>query len=220
MRRYEVARSNDLDGYQGRGIVLKTIARRTTGAGSKRSLATALLVVWVIAFAVRLGAAETPRVGSKAPDFTLSTPEGKAVHLSALLHKGNVVLIVLRGYPGYQCPYCQKQAHDFQVNAGKFAAVGAQLLLVYPGPSAELDKRAKEFLAGSGGLPGNFNLVIDPDYKFTNQYGLRWDASEETAYPSTFLINRKGVVFFRKVSHEHGDRTTAADVLEELSKSK
>jgi peroxiredoxin len=162
---------------------------------------------------------ETPAVGTKAPDFTLSTPEGDPVRLSDLTAKGTVVLIVLRGYPGYQCPYCQRQAHDFQLNAGKFTALGAQVLLVYPGPPADLDKRAQEFLAKQGSLPTGFHLVIDPDYKFTNQYDLRWDAPNETAYPSTFLINRKGMIFFNHISHAHGDRSTAQDVLAELTKA-
>jgi peroxiredoxin len=164
--------------------------------------------------------AQTPDVGSKAPDFTLSTPEGAPVRLSELTAKGSVVLIVLRGYPGYQCPYCQRQAHDFQINADKFAAQRVQLLLVYPGPPADLDKHAQEFLAKDGTLPSNFHLVLDPDYKVTNQYGLRWDAPHETAYPSTFLIDQHGIVTSRKISHTHGDRTSADDVLTELAKTK
>jgi peroxiredoxin len=160
--------------------------------------------------------AETPELHQKAPTFSLSTPDGQALSLSDLTRKGTVVLVVLRGYPGYQCPFCVRQVHDFVENADKFAVAGAQILLVYPGPPADLDQHAKEALAKQNPLPANIHLVIDPDYKVTNQYGLRWDAPHETAYPSTFLIDRNGVVFFRKVSHGHGDRTTAADVLAEL----
>ena len=162
--------------------------------------------------------AEVPEIGQKAPEFTLSTPDGHPLRLSEFTAKGTVVLVVLRGFPGYQCPYCQKQVHDFLLNGDKFAAAGVEVLLVYPGPPADLDQRAKEFLAKENPLPGNVHLVIDPDYAFTNQYGLRWDAPHETAYPSTFLIDGQGRVFFKKVSHEHGDRTTAADVLAELER--
>jgi len=165
-------------------------------------------------------AAESPDVGSKAPDFTLSTPEGTPIRLSELTAKGKVVLVVLRGYPGYQCPYCQRQVHDFQVNAGKFTAQGIQLLLVYPGPPADLEKRAQEFMAKEGTLPANFHLVIDPDYKFTDQYGLRWNAPHETAYPSTFLIDQHGIITSRKISHTHGDRTSADEVLNDLATTK
>ena len=165
--------------------------------------------------------AETPDVGAKAPAFTLSTPEGQPVHLSALTAKGPVVLIVLRGYPGYQCPYCQLQAHEFMAQADKFAAKGVELLLVYPGPPAEVSQRATEFMALlHGKLPANYHLVVDPEYKFTNQYGLRWDAPQETAYPSTFVIGPNGMIVSRKISREHGDRATVAEVLADLGKGK
>lgn len=162
--------------------------------------------------------AETPDIGGKAPEFTLATPEGKPVSLASLEGRHDVVLIVLRGYPGYQCPYCVRQVHDFEVHAKEFADRKAELLLVYPGPQGQLEEHAKEFLSKEDALPANFHLVIDPDYQFTNQYDLRWDAPHETAYPSTFLIDRKGKVFFRKISHGHGDRTTAEEVLAELEK--
>jgi peroxiredoxin len=186
---------------------------------ARKFLVLALGILMMTGFS-SLGAAQTPEVGQKAPEFSLSTPDGHPVSLAEFTSKGTVVLVVLRGYPGYQCPYCQKQVHDFLLNSDKFAAAGTEVLLVYPGPPAELDQHAKEFLAKENPLPANLHLVIDPDYSFTNEYGLRWDAPHETAYPSTFLIDRRGMVFFRKVSHEHGDRTTAADVLAELERDK
>jgi peroxiredoxin len=159
--------------------------------GKQRAVAL-LIVAMALVIDVTSMHAATPNLGEKAPDFTLSTPEGQQVRLSDLVAKGKVVLIVLRGYPGYQCPYCQKQVHDLELSASRFAQSGAQLLLVYPGPPAELDQKAKEFAAKQGELPANFHLGIDPDYKFTNQYGLRWDAPHETAYPSTFVLNFPG----------------------------
>jgi peroxiredoxin Q/BCP len=160
--------------------------------------------------------AETPKVGEKAPDFTLATPAGTSVQLSKHVRKSTVVLVVLRGFPGYQCPYCQKQVHDFVEHASDFAAKKATILLVYPGPPADLDQHAKEFLAKESDLPPNIILAIDPDYKVTNLYELRWDAPHETAYPSTFVLDKKGMVLFEKISHSHGDRTTAQDVLGQI----
>ncbi len=69
-------------------------------------------------------------------------------------------------------------------------------------------------------LPDNFDLVLDPGYEFTNCYGLRWDATRETAYPSTFLIDYQGVIFFSKIVKEHGGRTTAAEILDAMPKQK
>ena len=161
--------------------------------------------------------AETPKIGAQAPDFTLSTPTGTPVTLSRQEHESNVVLVLLRGYPGYQCPYCQRQAHDFIDHALAFATRKATVLLVYPGPPAELDQHAKEFLAKQANLPANVILVTDPAYKMTNLYDLRWDAPHETAYPTTFILDQKGTVLFEKISHSHGDRTTAQDILDQLS---
>src|SRR5260370_18947000 len=162
-------------------------------------------------------AAAPPTVGEKAPDFTLSTLEGKNVRLSDVMSKGPVVLVVLRGYPGYQCPYCNRQVQDFIQKSQGFADAGARVVLVCPRPPQNLDAKANEFLADKR-LPNNFDLVLDPGYEFTNSYGLRWDAPHETAYPSTFLIDRQGVVFFSKIVKEHAGRTTAAEILDAMPK--
>lgn len=186
------------------------------------SLATrlrTLVALACIAVASTMAAAQTPAVGAKAPDFTLRTPTGATVTLAqerAKEPKGTTVLIVLRGYPGYQCPYCVKQVHAFIERSADFAARKANVLLVYPGPPADLDTHAKEFLAMQAELPANITLVIDPDYKMTNLYGLRWDAPRETAYPSTFILDPSGTILFEKISHSHGDRTTPDDVLAQL----
>ena len=157
------------------------------------------LVVGLAAMGAGLVRAETPQVGAKAPDFSLLTPEGKAMPLSKLIGRKDVVLVVLRGYPGYQCPFCQKQVHDFVTHAKAFADRGVQVMFVYPGPGANLDEHAKEFLSQQEALPANLHMVLDPDYKFTDLYDLRWDAPQETAYPSTFLIDPQGKVFWEKV---------------------
>jgi thioredoxin-dependent peroxiredoxin len=162
------------------------------------------------------GFAETPAVGAKAPDFTLSTPTGKTVRMSAEQRGHNLVLVVLRGFPGYQCPYCVKQVHDFIDHASDFAAKNTRVLLVYPGPPADLDQHAKDFLEKQAELPANIVLVTDPDYTVTKLYDLRWDAPHETAYPSTFVLDKKGMIVFEKISHSHGDRLSAEDALNNL----
>src|SRR6267154_3768083 len=156
-----------------------------------------LTSLFVLAAALPVVAAP-PTVGDKAPDFALSTVEGKSVRLSEVISKGPVVLVVLRGYPGYQCPFCNRQVQDFVQKSQAFLEAGARVVMVYPGPPQNLGARATEFLANKR-FPGNFDLLLDPGYEFTNLYGLRWDAPRETAYPSTFLIDQRGVIFFSKI---------------------
>ena len=180
-----------------------------------RSLRNVLTLVCVV-LAIGTAVAQTPAVGAKAPDFTLDTPTGNSVSLAKERAKGTTVLVLLRGFPGYQCPYCVKQVHDFVEHSADFAGKKVNVLLVYPGPPADLDQHAKEFLAKQSDLPPNIKLVIDPDYKMTNLYGLRWDAPHETAYPSTFILDKSGNILFEKISHSHGDRTSAEDILGQL----
>jgi len=184
-----------------------------------RSSAFRVVLIAVLCAAVAQCAGafgEPPKVGQKAPGFELPTPSRKLIQLSKQIGKSTVILVVLRGFPGYQCPYCQKQAHDFIEHAADLAAKNASVILVYPGPPAKLDQHAKEFLGQQPNLPTNVVLVIDPDYVLTNRYDLRWDAPGETAYPSTFILDRNGTIIFEKISQGHADRTTANEILSRI----
>jgi peroxiredoxin len=156
-----------------------------------------------------------PAVGDPAGDFELKSLGGGTVKLSKMTGEGPVVLVILRGYPGYQCPVCSAQVGELLSRADDFRKAKAQVVLVYPGPSQNLHARAKEFIRDKT-IPDHFILVVDPDLAFVRSYNLRWDAQRETAYPSTFVIDRGGKVRFATVSRSHGGRAKAADVLKAL----
>jgi thioredoxin-dependent peroxiredoxin len=172
-------------------------------------------IVGFMATLSQVHAATPPAMGDVAPPFALATLEGKTVQLSTLTETSAVVLLVLRGFPGYQCPLCTKQVHDFVARAKDFAAKGVRVVMVYPGPAEALQAHAAEFIADKA-WPRDFVFLVDPDFTFTNAYGLRWDAKNETAYPSTFVIDGGGVVKFAKISRTHGGRATAAEILAKL----
>ncbi len=159
--------------------------------------------------------ATPPQVGDTAPDFELNELKGTAVTLSKLAASGPVVLVQLRGFPGYQCPLCTAQVGQFIERADKFKAAKTSVVFVYPGPAEGLKDRADEFVRGKD-FPSNFYLLLDPDYTVVNQLGLRWDAPGETAYPATFVLDQDLIVLLSKVSRSHGDRTKADDVLAAL----
>jgi peroxiredoxin len=173
------------------------------------------LVVLAFLLPFTLLAGTPPKVGDKASDFTLKTLDDQTVRLSELTASSNVVLVVLRGWPGYQCPLCNSQVHDFIGSAPAFAKANARVVFVYPGPADDLKAHAKEFLENKQ-WPKGFDFVTDPAFAMVNAYGLRWDAPHETAYPSTLILDRKGVVQFVQISHSHGDRTKASAILEEV----
>lgn len=158
------------------------------------------------------------KVGDKAQDFTLQMLSGENVRLWSLTARGPVVLVVLRGYPGYQCPMCDSQVADWLTQRKQFESRGAQVLLVYPGKADQLREHAREFLSGKD-LPATFTMLTDPDYKFVSAYGLRWDAANETAYPTTLVIDTQNTIRLAKISKTHGDRATAEEVLATLPKA-
>jgi peroxiredoxin len=178
-------------------------------------MAAALALVLSITSNVQAGA--PPELGKKAPDFSLKTLDDKEVSLNDLLSTNQVVLIVLRGWPGYQCPLCTAQVQDYISAAAAFTKMKTRVLMVYPGPAPQLQAHAKDFLKDKQ-WPADFVYVVDPDFKMVNAYGLRWDAPRETAYPSTFVLDGKGIVRFAKISHSHGDRTQAREVLAEVKR--
>ena len=156
-----------------------------------------------------------PAVGDAAPKLELKNFDTGTVKLEDAIHKGPVVVMVLRGNPGYQCPLCTRQVGQFISAVKDFRSANATVIMVYPGPAAELDVKAGEFLKDTK-LPEGFHLVTDPDYVFTNEWHLRWDAAKETAYPSTFVVDKEGKIRFAKISKSHGDRAPAADVIKVL----
>jgi peroxiredoxin Q/BCP len=170
-----------------------------------------MLTAWP---AVSRAQSRTPAVGDTARDFTLADVNNVQVALSAELARGPVVLIALRGWPGYHCPFCVRQFGEFLGRARDLEAAGARVLWVYPAAS-RTDIHADGFIANKD-VPPFFRLLLDPGYSFTNLYGLRWDAPQETSYPATFVIDRQGVVRFAHVSRSHGGRTAVDDVLSAL----
>jgi peroxiredoxin len=158
--------------------------------------------------------------GDKAPDFELPIQGQDAyVTLSELVKDGPVAVIVLRGYPGYQCGICNRQVGSM-VNRAKAlgTAVGNKpnrVVLVYPGPEQGLDRYAKEFL-GARDLPEPLVMVRDQAMEMISEWGLRWDAPRETAYPAAYVIGPGRRVKWAMVSDSHAGRATVEEILSAL----
>ena len=161
-----------------------------------------------------------PKEGSKIDLFSGTTINGGEFQLSKLIEKGSVVLVMLRGFPGYQCPVCSTQVAGYIAKAEEFEKQrNTPVVFIYPGKVKNLEMRAKEFTAPleeQVDLPSNFIFVLDQDYKITNLLGLRWDTPKETAYPAAFVIDHDGYIQYAKVSDNHRGRATADEILEFL----
>jgi len=171
-------------------------------------LLPALAMILTISQPVVLSADDVPAVGTAAPDFTLSSQEGKKVSLHD--YKGQWV--VLYFYPKDMTPGCTIEAHNFQrdqkeYNSRKAAILGVSVDSV----DSHVEFCTKENLT--------FKLLADPDKKVVTQYG-----STQTMGPSvvaarnTFLIDPKGVI--RKVYTKVNPNPHSAEVLAALDELK
>ncbi len=178
-----------------------------------------LIVMLLILLSMQVFSQEFEKlaVGENGIDFKLTTIQGDEVHFSEINRNHPVVLVVLRGWVGYQCPVCTRQVGQFISGAEKIEELGAVVLMVYPGPSDVLQAKANEFTEDFN-FPDNFYFTLDPDYSMINKYGLRWDVPKETAYPSTFVIDKSGKIVFSKISESHGGRAKVGEVLKVLGK--
>jgi peroxiredoxin Q/BCP len=147
--------------------------------------------------------------GKPAPDFELTSDEGKTVRLSSLRGRP----LVLYFYPKDDTPGCTKQACGIRDAYDAFRERGALVLGVSPDDEASHAKFKSKYA-----LP--FTLLADPEHKTAEDYGV-W--VEKSMYGkkrmgierSTFVIDEKGNVskVMRRVNPErHSDQ-----VLEALS---
>ncbi len=78
-------------------------------------------------------AIEPPSKGDLAPDFKLPVVgEDRYVSLQELCRSGPIVLVVLRGFPGYQCPLCTQQVGTLRNRVKALGEVTEHVLLIYP----------------------------------------------------------------------------------------
>ncbi len=163
----------------------------------------AFLVIAALA-AGSLGAvADAPAVGTDAPEFTLTTNEGKQVSLNNF--RGQWV--VLYFYPKDFTSGCTLEAHNFQTDLEKYQGLHAVIL----GVSVDTAESHKSFCTKEGLA---FKLLSDPDGKISDTYGSVMDyQGAKLSARNTFIINPQGKVakVFMKVKPAgHSEEVLAA----------
>jgi len=159
-----------------------------------------------------------PVLGDRVPDFELPIVGSDSfLRLSDEYDQGKVVVIMLRGFPGYQCPICSRQVSAVFSRAKTLGMHARRVILVYPGPRKDLKKKAEQFI-GSKRIPAPVVLVRDDEMRMAEQWNLRWDMTRETAYPSTFVIDTNGRLKWKKTSDSHAGRSTVEEILTALKK--
>jgi len=123
------------------------------------------------------------KVGDRAPDFTLTSQEGKEVSLRDYLGKSCVVVFF---YPKDFTMGCTIETKTFSENYHNLIEMGAEVL----GISADSAERHREFAEE---CKATFPLLSDPEGKVRNEYGA---GSILSLIPGrvTFVIDKEGIV--------------------------
>lgn len=148
-------------------------------------------------------AADLPAEGSKAPDFTLQSQEGKTVSLKDF--RGEWV--VLYFYPKDMTQGCTIEAHNFQRDLDQYKAKHAAIV----GVSADSIDSHVQFCTKES---LTFKLLADPDKKMIAEYG-SLSPNGMYAARNTFIIDPKGVI--RKVYVKVSPNPHSGEVLAALS---
>jgi thioredoxin-dependent peroxiredoxin len=164
------------------------------------------LVIPALALFASLQAAEVPAVGSKAPDFTLQSQEGKTVSLKDF--KGQWV--VLYFYPKDMTQGCTIEAHNFQRDQDQYTAKHAAIV----GVSADTIDSHQQFCTKEN---LTFKLLADPEKGVISSYG-SLAANGAVAARNTFLIDPNGVI--RKVYTQVKPNPHSEEVLAALNELK
>ena len=152
---------------------------------TSRIVLSAILVAALMVLVA--SAAEAPTAGTKAPDFTLKSQEGKTVSL----HDFKGKWVVLYFYPKDFTQGCTIEAHNFQADQPKYDKLGAAIV----GVSVDNVDSHQQFCTKEN---LTFKLLADEKHEVVNTYGSTQKFGDtEVAARNTFLVDPQGTI--RKV---------------------
>lgn len=152
-----------------------------------------IALVAAAALALSLPAlSETPAVGAAAPDFQLTTLDGKPFTLSQTVGSQNAVVLI---FIATKCPYSNAYNERMRDLAGAYASKGVLFVGINSNktePEAEAREHAKS-------NRHTFPIMKDPDNKVADLY----DAKRT---PEVFVVDKQGKVRYHgRIDDNHED---------------
>jgi len=170
---------------------------------TSRIVLSAILVAALMVLVA--SAAEAPTAGTKAPDFTLKSQEGKTVSL----HDFKGKWVVLYFYPKDFTQGCTIEAHNFQADQDKYTKMNAAIV----GVSVDSVDSHQKFCTTEN---LTFKLLADEKHEVVNTYGSTQKFGDaEVAARNTFLVDPQGTI--RKVFLKVNPNPHSKEVLEALA---
>jgi peroxiredoxin Q/BCP len=157
------------------------------------------------------------RVGFLAPDFTLKDSKGRSIALSDFFGKTNVLLFF---HQGTRCEFCLKWANQLANAYDRIRSKDTEIIGISPDHGWVSEKLRKENKI-------NFPVLKDDREtrgrseapKVSEQYGVQISKSEGAGFsPAIFIIDKRGIIRFRKVCTHPTEEARVDELLCELEK--
>lgn len=120
------------------------------------------------------------RMGEKAPEFSATDIEGRAVNFKDLIKKGPVILVF---YRAKVCPYGKQEIYDFQDKMIQMAKAGRTVIAI--GPDRDIAKQS----FAKAGITNEVPFVEDKNYIIHDKYKVTYRLDELTKE----LYEKKGM---------------------------
>jgi peroxiredoxin len=150
-------------------------------------------------------------VGKKLPQTRFLSTTGSVVDVT---RSGKpVVLCVMRGFSGQVCIYCASQTTAIANSHARFTAAGADVVVIYPGPSEAVPAfiQAVQTLRKD---PPPMAIGLDVSLLLVRGLGIE----ENLAKPTSLIINPDGTIVYAYVGASMADRPSVEDLLRALAK--
>jgi len=141
-------------------------------------------------------------IGKTLPQTRFLGPSGDVLDINELRDGRGMVLLIMRGFPGYVCPFCTAQTAAVLNRAEEFEKSGVRVALVFPGPADTVPiflDAVREYRRSSE-LP--VPILFDPELSATNSLG----ATGKLAKPTTVVLDRNGIIRYLYVGESFDDR--------------
>jgi peroxiredoxin len=153
-------------------------------------------------------------IGKPPPQLKFLGPDGSIFNLGEFRGRERLVLVFLRGFPGYVCVACTAQTAAFAAKQKEFEARDAQIIFIYPGHPDTVPT----FLEATRNFSSEFELpfpvLLDVNFAASERFGVKGDLAK----PSAIIIDKGGIVRYAYVGESYDDRPAAPDLLAQLDK--
>jgi peroxiredoxin Q/BCP len=145
------------------------------------------------------------REGSNAPMFTALDVRGDTLNTSSYLGRSNLALLF---YRGYWCATCREELLDLKDEYDKITQQDTEIVAISTDSIDEAKNMAVDLK-----LP--YKVISDPDHWIIDMYDV-YDSENGTAFITMFLVDKTGVVRFKRSIAGLEDVVRATDIVNRL----